>query len=91
MNTFCKKGLAGVVLSVAVISGAYACTLKAPETVTYKVTAESGDTVWSLCQKVNRGHQDLSLLVWQTMQVNHIENPAALTPGKEISITVNKI
>lgn len=91
MNTFFKKGLAGVALSAAVISGAYACTLKAPETVTYKVTAESGDTVWGLCQKVNRGHQDLSLLVWQTMQVNHIENPAALTPGKEISITVNKI
>lgn len=76
--------------SIAVASGVYACT-EGPETVTYKVTAESGDTVWSLCQKVNRGHQDLSLLVWQTMQVNHIDKPADLTPGKEISITVNKI
>lgn len=78
-------------LAISIATVVYTCSISPPETVTYKVTADYGDTVWTLCSRVNKGNQDLKQLVWQTMQINHIDNPTRLTAGKELTIIVNKI
>lgn len=86
-----KNVLYATFVAVSIATVGYTCSISPPETVTYKVTADYGDTVWTLCSRVNRGHQDLQQLVWQTMQINHIDNPTHLTAGKELTIIVNKI
>lgn len=86
-----KSILCASFVAISIATVGYTCSISPPETVTYKVTADYGDTVWTLCSRVNRGHQDLQQLVWQTMQINHIDNPAHLSAGKELTIIVNKI
>lgn len=86
-----KSILCASFVAISIATVGYTCSISPPETITYKVTADYGDTVWTLCSRVNRGHQDLQQLVWQTMQINHIDNPAHLSAGKELTIIVNKI
>lgn len=86
-----KNVLYATFIAVSIATVGYTCSISPPETVTYKVTADYGDTVWTLCSRVNKGHQNLQQLVYQTMQINHIDNPEQLTAGRELTIIVNKI
>ena len=56
--------------------------------VTYQKEVIPGDTIWSICSRVATEHDDLQKLVWETMQLNHIENAGDLQPGQEIKVRV---
>ena len=58
--------------------------------VTYQKEVATGDTIWSICSKVATDQDDLQKLVWETMQLNHIEDPGNLQPGTELIIRVKK-
>ena len=58
--------------------------------VTYQKEVIPGDTIWSICSRVATEHDDLQKLVWETMQLNHIENAGDLQPGTVIVIHVKK-
>ena len=59
--------------------------------VTYQKEVATGDTIWSICSKVATEHDDLQKLVWETMQLNHIENAGDLQPGTVINIRVREV
>lgn len=57
----------------------------------YRVTAEPGDTVWSICARIATDRDDLSRVVWQSMRDSHIDNAADLQPGQEIIVRVQAV
>ena len=59
--------------------------------VTYQKEVAKGDTIWSICSKVATDQDDLQKLVWETMQLNHIENAGDLQPGTVINIRVREV
>ena len=59
--------------------------------VTYQKEVIPGDTIWSICSRVATEHDDLQKLVWETMQLNHIENAGDLQPGQIINIRVREV
>ena len=59
--------------------------------VTYQKEVIPGDTIWSICSRVATEHDDLQKLVWETMQLNHIENAGDLQPGTVINIRVREV
>ena len=59
--------------------------------ITYQKEVATGDTIWSICSKVATDQDDLQKLVWETMQLNHIENAGDLQPGQIINIRVREV
>ena len=85
-----KKILAVIAIPVAIAAGTYAYEPPA-ELIEYHVEADRGDTIWSLCAKVASDEDCMEELVYQTMQENHIKDPANLQPGQLIVIHVKPV
>jgi hypothetical protein len=85
-----KKILAVIAIPVAIAAGTYAYEPPA-ELIEYHVEADRGDTIWSLCAKVASDEDCMEELVYQTMQENHIKDPANLQPGQLIVIHVKEV
>lgn len=90
-----RKGRRVVAIILLCIGTAAACCeiIKADEVpmVTYQKEVATGDTIWSICSKVATDQDDLQKLVWETMQLNHIENAGDLQPGTVINIRVREV
>ena len=90
-----RKGRRVVAVILLCIGAAAACCeiIKADEVpmVTYQKEVATGDTIWSICSRVATEHDDLQKLVWETMQLNHIENPGNLQPGTLVIIRVKPL
>ena len=85
-----KKILAVIAIPVAIAAGTYAYEPPA-ELIEYRMEAEAGDTIWSLCAKVASDEDCMEELVYRTMQENHIKDPAHLQPGQLIVIHVKPV
>ena len=59
--------------------------------VTYQKEVIPGDTIWSMCARVASDRDDLSEIVFETMQENHIKDPGQLQPGQMIIIRVRAL
>ncbi len=78
------------VLVVCSVSYRYYRDTAETELVEYHKTVSEGDTLWGIVAKVATDKEDMSKLIWQTMQDNHIENPGNLQPGQEIVVRVKE-
>ena len=87
-----RKGRRVVAVILLCIGAAAAFTIARGEEpgtyITYSATVGQGDTIWGICSRVATEHDDLQKLVWETMQLNHIENAGDLQPGQEIKVRV---
>lgn len=84
-----KNVLATVFIIAAVIvsvTGVY-YELRHKPVVTYTMTAKKGDTLWTLCDKIDNEYST-GYLVWEAMQQNHIHNAYELQPGQKIMIVL---
>lgn len=91
MKKQAKVVIAIIALSVA-CGGAIGYYRDRHETalIEYRVTVDSGDTLWGICGRIATDKEDMGRLVWQTMQDNHIDDPGNLQPGQEIVVRVKE-
>lgn len=61
------------------------------KTVPYKVTLQSGESVWDACAKVASSRDDVQDVVYNALKENHISNPGNVQPGTEIVIRVKEM
>lgn len=54
----------------------------------YVYTVQNGDTLWTICERINDGRENLNALVYDTRERNGIKNGAALQPGDIIRVSV---
>lgn len=86
------KRIGGIALFIAsAVFAAFAYQGGEPDMVEYHEEAEEGDTVWSMCARVASDRDDLSEIVFETMQENHIKEPGQLQPGQMIIIRVRAL
>lgn len=60
------------------------------ELIEYRKEIKSGDTLWNICSEIATDKEDLRKLVWQSMQDNHITDPAELQPGRIVIVRVRE-
>ena len=82
-----KKIMATLAIPAAIAAGTYAYEPPA-ELIEYHVEADRGDTIWSLCAKVDSEEDCMEELVYRTVKANHITDPRELKPGQRIVIHV---
>lgn len=83
-----------VILTAALLAAGgatYAMSYEPPQMMEYRVTAQPGDTVWSICRRIATDRDDLSKVVWQAMRDSHIERASDLQPGQEVRVKVRAI
>ena len=87
-----KSGMMCLALT-AVLGSATACLVQnhTEPLIEYRAEAQSGDTVWSICLRIATDKDNLPELVWETMEENHITDPAHLQPGQLIVIHVKPV
>ena len=86
-----KKLAVVAALTAAAVCAAMSFARADTELITYQKEVIPGDTIWSICSRVATEHDDLQKLVWETMQLNHIENAGDLQPGTVINIRVREV
>lgn len=75
----------------AVIGSGTACLLRDnTPLITYKAEAQEGDSVWSICSRIASDEDNMSELVWRTMEENHIKDPTAIQPGQILTVRVKE-
>lgn len=81
-----------LILALMAIGGAAYAWQPAPSDImTYKVTAEPGDTVWSICSRIATDRDNLQQVVWQAMKDSHIEHASDLQPGQTVIVRVKPV
>lgn len=86
------KRIGGIALFIAsAVFAAFAYQGGEPDMVEYHEEADVGDTIWSMCARVASDRDDLSEIVFETMQENHIKEPGQLQPGQMIIIRVRAL
>lgn len=76
---------------MAVGAVAYAWQPAPGDIMTYKVTAEPGDTVWSICSRIATDRDNMQQVVWQAMKDSHIEKASDLQPGQIVVVRVKAV
>ena len=59
--------------------------------VTYQKEVARGETLWGICSKIASDQDNLSELVYRTMQENGITDPANLQPGTLVVVHVKAV
>lgn len=77
-------------LAIAAI-GLYGAFGTSETLITYQKEVVAGDTLWDICSKVASDQDELSELVYRTMQDNGITNPGNLQPGTLVIVRVKPI
>lgn len=87
-----KKILVPIALMGTILASGWYVTHppKQMETVTYKLEADYGDTLWSLCGKVATDDDNFMDLIHATRELNGITDVGELQPGKVITIQVKR-
>lgn len=85
-----KKALCILALLACGIT-AYAIGRPAPDMMEYRVTAQPGDTVWSICARIATDRDDLSEVVYWSMRLSGIKDAGELQPGQEVRVKVRAI
>lgn len=62
--------------------------MPAAETMEYRTEVQPGDTVWSICDRIRSNRDNMEELVRETIQQNHIADPAHLQPGTVLKVRV---
>lgn len=65
--------------------------MPAAETMEYRVEAQPGDTVWSICSRIATNKDDLSEVVWRAMHDSGIKSAADLQPGDLVIVKVKPV
>lgn len=84
-----KVILTGLAIAAIGLYGAFGTS--ETELITYQKEVVAGDTLWDICSKVASDQDELSELVYRTMQDNGITNPANLQPGTLVIVRVKPI
>lgn len=86
------KRIGAIALFIAsAVFAAFAYQGGEPEMVEYHEEADTGDTLWTMCARVASDRDDLSELVFETMQENNISDPGSLQPGQLVVIRVKAL
>lgn len=91
MKSKVKMAVMAMLLLAAGTTVMYATTKPEPMIMEYRVTAESGDTVWSICRRIATDRDDLSRVVWQAMRDSHISDASDLQPGQVVIVRVQSV
>ena len=59
--------------------------------IEYHAEAQAGDAVWSICKRIATNKDNMSELVWRTMEENHITDPTHLRPGQILIVHVKAV
>lgn len=62
-----------------------------PQLMEYRVTAQSGDTIWGICRKIVTDRDDLSEVVWRARLDSGIDDAADLQPGQIVIVKVREV
>lgn len=87
-----KIGLLCLALTAVIGSGTASLLQTHTEPlIEYRVEAQAGDTVWSICRRIVTDKDNLQEVVWRTIRENHIKDPTELQPGQVIVVHVREI
>ena len=59
--------------------------------IEYRVEAQAGDSVWSICKRIVTNKDNLQEVVWRTIEENHIQDPTELQPGQVVVVHVKEV
>lgn len=80
-----------LIVFIAIVLLAGYAVQPSEKTVPYKVTLQSGESVWDACAKVASSRDDVQDVVYNALKENHISNPGNVQPGTEIVIRVKEM
>lgn len=80
-----------LIVFIAIVLLAGYAVQPSEKTVPYKVTLQSGESVWDACARVASDKDHMQELVYNTMKENHISNPGNVQPGTELVIRVKEL
>lgn len=86
-----KKDLITAVAVLALGAAAVFPAGGTSEIITYQKEVARGETLWGICSKIASDQDNLSELVYRTMQENGITDPANLQPGTLVVVHVKAV
>lgn len=90
-----KRAMKAVFLTAALLAAGYGtyayASIPSPQMMEYRVTAQSGDTIWGICRRIVTDRDDLSEVVWRARRDSGIEDAADLQPGQVVIVKVRAV
>ncbi|EGS36191.1 LysM peptidoglycan-binding domain-containing protein [Megasphaera sp. UPII 135-E] len=72
-----------------IVSGVKALMTE-PEYVEKVVVVNDNETLWDICSKINDDREDVRVMIYRTMDRNHITDARKIQPGQKLLVPILK-
>lgn len=78
-----------IALTIALAAGAFYLIRAEPvEYVTYQATVDDGESLWSICYKINDDREDVRDVIRRAEEDNGLDASGTVQPGQVLNIRV---